>query len=332
VTHRKASHGRISRQSPRLRSSVSYDVSRRIRDEAGQQILVSRAARCRLGCRCAGASRRTTTATTQYEQEFSPPTIVQHLHAQRRMLTRSPTSIVILHRNPDEKCREKPVLENLEDSVFSLDRKPRVPSRTLSRSTRAEAPVPCPVVSRRAVKDKAKQRRRVRFCVDENDEIIEQCMPQSVHPLEPRVRWWTAGEMEKIQRQAACVAEFCLNCRPEYSRTATELLAFCAATRQDNDRYHHDHVTFSRDPAVASFVSGTARGLEQTLVPILQKRRRNTLHATLEFQDRVQRLSVDQRWDLIARQYKAHSEYASLWSRVLADGDARVRASYWDES
>lgn len=245
------------------------------------------------------------------------------------MLTRSPTSIVILHRNTEEKCREKPVLEHLEDSVLSLDRKPRVPSRTLSLSTRTEASVPA--VSRRAG-SKTNQRRRVRFCVNENDQIVEQCMPQSVHPLEPRVCWFTAGEMEKIQRQAACVAEFCLNCRPEYSRTATELLAFCAATRQDKGRYHHDHVTFSQDPAVASFVSGTARGLEQTLVPILQKRRRNTLHATLEFQDRVQRLPVDQRWDLIARQYKSHSEYASLWSRVLADGDARVRASYWDES
>jgi hypothetical protein len=246
------------------------------------------------------------------------------------MLTRSPTSIVIVHRNSEEKCREKPVLEHFEDSVVSPDRKPRVPSRTLSLSTPAE--VPLPVVPRRAVNKKSPRTRRVRFCVNENDQIIEQCMPQSVHPLEPRVRWWTAGEMERIQRQAACVAEFCLNCRPEYSRTATELLAFCAATRQDKGRYHHDHVTFSEDPAVASFVSGTARGLEQTLVPILQKRRRNTLHATLEFQDRVQRLSVDQRWDLIARQYKAHSEYASLWSRVLADGDARVRASYWDES
>jgi hypothetical protein len=232
------------------------------------------------------------------------------------MRTLSPTSVV-LARQESLRLGEKPLFEHsYEESLGSLDRKPRAPSRALSRSLRP------PSLTNAAG---GKQQRRVQFRVDNKHRIVEEDIPRSEYPLDPHVCWWTAEEMDKIQGQAACVAEFCMNCRPDYSRTALDLLAFCAAAHQGDQR-NLDHAAFSQDPAVASFVSGTARGLEQTLVPLLKSRRKQTLRTTLEFQERVRRLSVDQQWDLIARQYKAHSAYASLWSRVLADGDARVRA------
>jgi hypothetical protein len=232
------------------------------------------------------------------------------------MRTGSPTSVA-LPQQESLQLGEKPLFEHsYEDSLGSLDRKPRAPSRALSRSLRP------PSLTQAALE---KETRHVQFRVDKKNRIVEEDIPRSEFPFDPRACWWTAKEMGKIQGQAASVAAFCMNCRPEYSRTALDLLASCAAARQ-GDQNGLDHAAVSQDPAVASFLSGTARGLEQTLVPLLQLRRKQTLRTTLEFQERVRRLSLDQRWDLIARQYKAHSAYASLWSRVLADGDARVRA------
>lgn len=202
----------------------------------------------------------------------------------------------------------KPLHQNLHENLSILqqsDRKPRVPTRALSSTPQLPSQPTFSIV------------RRVRFKVDENDHILEDSLPRPDYPLEPNT-WWSAREMEAIQRQAACVADFCLDCRPEYSDTATELLGLCARW-QDQDRS-----TFSTDSAVSSFVSGTARGLEQTLVPMLQKRRMQALRATLEIQDRVESLSVDQRWHLIAKHYQHFSKYAAVWSRLLAEGDARV--------
>jgi len=168
--------------------------------------------------------------------------------------------------------------------------------------------------------------RRVYFEVDDEDCIIAKKMPYTYYNVEDDetadcqeeeeyVSWLSDSEMGTIRKQAALVAKFCIQCRPDYGETGMMLLTHCNSQATD---------AISMD-AITAFVGGSARGLEQSVFPMLQKRHKQTVHTTLQLQSRLKGLPEERRWHLIAQHYKRTSRYASLWSHVLALGDARLQ-------
>lgn len=161
-----------------------------------------------------------------------------------------------------------------------------------------------------------KQLASVRFVVDENDAIISEEIPFHYFAGEDddwQTKWLSDKEMKATQLSAVCVADFCLDCRPEYAATALALLAQCASSDSNLPT-----------ESIIQFINGSARGLEQLIVPMLHKRRSTTVKAALASQRRLQKLPADQRWFLIAQQYNRNTRYARTWSQLVACGDAKL--------
>lgn len=204
----------------------------------------------------------------------------------------------------------KPLHDNPDHD--NLDHSPRLPARTCSVLVTSRAP--------KAPRSCSKAQRKLRFLVDQNNEILEEDMPSYMYPCEEgQEQWLSDEELFLIQKKAASVADFCLDFRPDYAASALSLLSQCAKAPADY------MIPEGTSTSVSAFVHGSARGLEHCIVPMLQRRRLQAINAALDAQERLYDLPEDKRWHLVAMHYRRHTRYATAWARMMADGDERAR-------
>ena len=90
----------------------------------------------------------------------------------------------------------------------------------------------------------------------------------------------------------------------------------------DCARSSASRIRLRRQGKVLDVASSSCRGLESTVVGMVQHRSERTVTQLLRHQQRLLGSSVEERTHLLAMQYKRTTTYASLWAQALADGDA----------
>ena len=155
-------------------------------------------------------------------------------------------------------------------------------------------------------------KRRVRF----SDELSMDPAPKwKMTKKIVRRLWWSGQEIFDIQCQARTISEFYVEFRPDYQSTVVRVIASCAKKNASVE-------CLRTDQAITDISEASARGLENTVVSLLHKKRQYTNGCLLKLQKRLNTLPSGQRNRMLALQYARHCRYASLFARLLADGDS----------
>lgn len=183
--------------------------------------------------------------------------------------------------------------------------------------------------------------RRVHFLIDENGNIVNEyaTMPDIHHYSKKDLKhcWWSKKDLQMIREQVQEACHFYLTCRPEYKMAAFRMLDRCGAQKSGCSCELDPELSdgeFNEEDDLSTLVDGGARGIEKRLINAMNLpfyRHKRCVSAVLNTQKRTRTLdqdilSAEQRVRLIALQYGLHSRYASVWARMIADGDANAVA------
>jgi hypothetical protein len=178
------------------------------------------------------------------------------------------------------------------------------------------------------------QTKKVRFQVDEHDEIYEHVTSKSFsrHELTPkdvRAAWWTKSERRHMRQSITEQCEIAVQNQPKYRRAALKTISVVSQ--------HSNHGNLEAELSSPEFkealqilVNPDARGLERNMFARLQIPRRNvqvhilTVLRTQEMLKDIQGYSDDEKLQLIADQYSCNVEFSKQLAMVLAQGDAEA--------
>ena len=167
-----------------------------------------------------------------------------------------------------------------------------------------------------------RRRQRVSFAMDTYGNIIPTVhypkKDENYNEVEPHEIWWTKEEIVAIQASVFDLCDFFVRFRQDYAATVVELHSFC--TNKNGSLL----LDLRKKVALQDVANSSCRGLESTVVGILQLRQMRTVVQVLQHQHRLQALSVDERQHLLATQYRRNSVYASIWAQMLAEEDAMM--------
>jgi hypothetical protein len=197
------------------------------------------------------------------------------------------------------------------------------------------APLPPPPDHHRFSSPRTK---RVSFPTNHQGEIVPTCFTYECRAADRiGVLWWTAAEITAMQDNVLYVCEFFVRFRADYARIVVDLISACTDTATASRH------TLRKRRALLDVANAYVRGLEATIVTILEQRQRRTVGQVLQHQERLRTHAsaaskakcdlkctssamslTDESIHLLAVQYRSNSRYAALWAELMADGDALV--------
>jgi hypothetical protein len=176
---------------------------------------------------------------------------------------------------------------------------------------------------------RSQRTKRVSFPTNHQGEIIPQQFTYECSTADRRVIWWTAAEITAMQDNVLNVCEFFVRFRADYAHTVVDLISACTDVQASRHRLR-------KSRALLDVANSSVRGLEATIVTILEQRQTRTVAQVLQHQERLQTSNyssaTDESIHLLAVQYRRNSRYAALWAQIVADGDALVVEDENDES
>jgi hypothetical protein len=186
------------------------------------------------------------------------------------------------------------------------------------------------------------QTKKVRFQIDENDEIYENITSKSysrydLTPKDVRNAWWSRAERRQMRQSITEQCEFVVRNQPKYRRAALKTISI-VSQHANNAKLETELSTPEFQDALQILVHPDARGLERDMFARLQIPRRNvqvhiiTVLRTQEMLKDIQGYSEDDKLQLIADQYSCNANFSKQLATVLAQGDAEAirRDSYLD--
>jgi hypothetical protein len=214
---------------------------------------------------------------------------------------------------------------------------PLAPLSSPPTTTRRYPPpkAPLPPHHRRSSPPRTK---RVSFPTNHQGEIVPTCFTYECRAADRiGVIWWTAAEITAMQDNVLNVCEFFVRFRADYARTVVDLISACTDTATASRH------SLRKSRALLDVANSSVRGLEATIVTILEQRQTRTVRQVLQHQERLQTHEsassgctsatlTDESIHLLAVQYRRNSRYAALWAEIMADGDALVVEDENDES
>jgi hypothetical protein len=160
-------------------------------------------------------------------------------------------------------------------------------------------------------------KRRVRFRVDKANCILsDESSAGSIRISgeEREAMWWNREEMKEIQHHARFMCKLYLENKSEFCRDIALFLTQCART--DTSEY-----CVRTNQTVNSVDYGPTRGIESYLVPMFQRRQKQSVRAVVGAQGAGQH-APDDAAHLLSIRYQHWSRYAVTWARFIADADA----------
>jgi hypothetical protein len=160
-------------------------------------------------------------------------------------------------------------------------------------------------------------KRRVRFRVDKANSIISDetsAGSTRISGEEREAMWWSREEMKEIQHHARSMCKLYLQNKSEFCREIALLLTQCSRT-------HISDICVQTNQTVNSEDYGPTRGIASYLVPMFQRRQKQSVQAVLGAQGAGQH-APDDAAHLLSIRYQHWSRYAVSWARFIADADA----------